>query len=219
MKGLLIKDLRILKLQIQLMLVIVAFTVFGVLSKISPNFIVGYIVILSITISVGTISYDKFNNGESFLFAMPFDRKDYVKGKYILSTICLLCSILYSIIFSVLHAFVSGKGLSDMGGLLIPSLIFIPVGLLSMTLMLPIQIACDPEKGKYVRLLLFGGIFASLYAAMAFFGISEDSLADRLNAISSIPLPVLIAGLFAVMAVLCIISYFVSLKIIEKKQF
>ncbi|MBR5794701.1 MAG: ABC-2 transporter permease [Erysipelotrichaceae bacterium] len=88
MKGLLVKDLRLLLSQSRfyIILLIVLF-VSGTSTQ--ATFVSGYIAVVFPMFAVSTISYDEYDNGNAFLFTLPFSRKEYVLAKYIFGL--LLC--------------------------------------------------------------------------------------------------------------------------------
>ena len=89
MKGLLIKDIRLMRNQgglLLAMLILVALFL-GVLSDVAPSFVVAYITIFLSIFVASTISYDEFDNGYLFLMTLPVTRKKYVDEKYIFGII------------------------------------------------------------------------------------------------------------------------------------
>ena len=85
MKGMLIKDLRLLKNQgktLLLMLFVVAIFM-NFITDVGPSFIVGYITIIFSLFTATTISYDEFDNCYLFLMTLPITRKKYVNEKYV----------------------------------------------------------------------------------------------------------------------------------------
>ena len=82
MKGLFIKDLRLMMMQKRffIMILLIAISMVAVTGDIS--FIVGYLTFICPLFCISTISYDEFDNGYAFLFTLPIQKKDYVKEKY-----------------------------------------------------------------------------------------------------------------------------------------
>ena len=71
MKGMLIKDFCILKLQKNAVLVLLAMcVVFTVFMK-SPTYIVNLFPMYGFLLVLGTLTYDEFDRGYSFLFTLP----------------------------------------------------------------------------------------------------------------------------------------------------
>ena len=86
MKGLFIKDMRlILTMRQQLIIFLavcamIAFTAEG-------SFVVGYTSGLLGILGLSTLGFDEHENGFPFLFSLPVDTKTYVNEKYLL---CIL---------------------------------------------------------------------------------------------------------------------------------
>ena len=83
MKGLLIKDIRLMKGQstilLALLILVAVFT--GVVSDVSPSFVVAYITIFLSIFVASTISYDEYDHGYLFLMTLPITRNKYVNEK------------------------------------------------------------------------------------------------------------------------------------------
>ena len=76
MKGMLIKDFRLLKNQGKtLILMLLAVAVFmNLITDVGPSFVVGYITIIFSLFTVSTISYDEFDNCYLFLMTLPVSK-------------------------------------------------------------------------------------------------------------------------------------------------
>lgn len=97
MKGLLIKDFRLLKGQVHFLLIV---TVCVIVFMINGNeaFGVAYVCSMVALLSLTTVSYDEYENGSAFLFTLPITKKDYVKEKYLFAGILLLIGLIVSMI-------------------------------------------------------------------------------------------------------------------------
>lgn len=78
MKGLMVKDLRLLANQKQFFLIVVFMSVMLIISGQNMFFIVSYGTMICSFFTISTINYDEFNNGYEFLFTMPISRWGYV---------------------------------------------------------------------------------------------------------------------------------------------
>ena len=87
MKGLLIKDFSLLKNQKNffiLVFVMAGFLTIANGAESSPaTFVLPYVGFVSSFFVLSTISYDEYDNGNAFLFTLPFERKVYVVEKYV----------------------------------------------------------------------------------------------------------------------------------------
>ena len=82
MKGLLIKDFRLMKVQKSFFLLIAVIGVWGTLLSEDVTFAIGFLTFVMSLFSVSSISYDEFDNGNAFLFSLPITRTTYVVEKY-----------------------------------------------------------------------------------------------------------------------------------------
>ncbi len=85
MKGLIIKDLLIVKSNLKIILVLLF--VYGLMSfqgSMDLTFILPFI---SIVIMISTFSYDTYNNWDAYVISLPDGRKNSVKAKYLVTII------------------------------------------------------------------------------------------------------------------------------------
>ena len=90
MKGLLIKDFKMLKSQKQFFAIITLIGILFLATYNSMSFVISYITIVFAMFGITSLSYDEADNGTAYLFSLPFDRKTYVAEKYIFSFLMLL---------------------------------------------------------------------------------------------------------------------------------
>ena len=81
MKGLLIKDFRLMKVQKSFFLLIAVIGVWGTLLSENVTSAIGFLTFVMSLFSVSSISYDEFDNGNAFLFSLPITRTTYVVEK------------------------------------------------------------------------------------------------------------------------------------------
>ena len=83
MKGLLIKDLMLLKNQMRFFIMFSMLCLFMLFINFNPGYVIGYMTLIFVMFTFTTISYDEFDNGFTFLFTLPVSRKMYVREKYL----------------------------------------------------------------------------------------------------------------------------------------
>ena len=82
MFGLIEKDLRLTLVRKQTLFIFLAMAlIMG--QSMEGEFLVGYLTMFAVLVAIGTTSYDEFDNGFAFLMTLPFDRKTYVREKYL----------------------------------------------------------------------------------------------------------------------------------------
>lgn len=86
MRGLLMKDLELIKINMKMYLAVFLIgIIYLVAQENGSTFFVAYAIFVSIGVSVGTISYDGYHHGMKFLMTLPVTKKQYVQSKYLLS--------------------------------------------------------------------------------------------------------------------------------------
>ena len=84
MKGLLIKDGRLMITQGKTLLGIAVFMI--VCSFLQgdsfPQFAASYSIMMTTIFTISTVSYDEYDNGIKYLLVLPVERRTYVKEKY-----------------------------------------------------------------------------------------------------------------------------------------
>lgn len=211
MLGLMRKDLCLLLQRSRALVVMVGV---GVLIGLSTDgaFMIGYLTMISAILSIGTISYDEFDNGYPFLMTLPVTRKSYVLAKYVFCLLtCLAGWALASVIFAgCCIARGVGFGMEQLA----ETLSFLPVAGLLTALMLPLQLKYGAEKSRLALAVVCGGIVALGYVGLRLFpGLS--GAAGFLSGISD-------AAFGAALVCICVaalaISCCCSLGIMEKKE-
>ena len=217
MKGLLIKDFRLLGVQKNFFFVI--FVVAVGISIISEDslFMVGFLSLVMSLFTLSTISYDEFDNGNAFLFTLPISRGGYAVEKYCFGL--LLGGGTW--ILAMLAAFmISGfKGTISVPNSLISGLAILPVMLLMQAVMIPFQLKFGSEKGRIAMISTVGVVFAIGYAVME---MMETIGVDMRNAavyFSAMHISIISVILVLFSVVLLLISLRISISIMDKKEF
>ncbi|MCM1187308.1 MAG: ABC-2 transporter permease [Lachnoclostridium sp.] len=217
MKGLLMKDLKIIfRVQRFTMLLMLAFLIwFGYMGMASMT--MGYMVFLAVFISVNTISYDDFNNGTLFLFTLPFERKEYVAGKYVLGILLGIMGAVISFSAVIIMTVIRNKPV-EWAEYLFTILILLAVSILMLAVALPIHLAFGTVHGRYITLLFYAAIGilgANALIRLEEFGIDSEEIALWFQGNKGVPLVILAVAVYLIcMAV----SYMISLRIVEKKD-
>ncbi|MCR5402770.1 MAG: ABC-2 transporter permease [Butyrivibrio sp.] len=217
MLGLMEKDLRLTLCRKQ---TLVIFFVMALLMGISMDgaFIVGYLTMLATIMSVGTISYDEFDNGYVFLMTLPFDRKTYIREKYLFSLIMSAAAWCVGAVLYCTGNLLRHNAINLMDELPMV-LAILPVLYLSAAIMIPLQFKYGAEKSRIVFSILLGAIAVLLIGAKKYFNGSEHiiaSLAKTLNEMSSVVMLIILTALCSILA---LTSYLISIQIMKKKEF
>ncbi len=219
MKGLLLKDLLIIKTQSRAMLLILFCGIFMSLS-LEPTTVITYLTVVGVMVSTGTFGYDEFDNGQSFLFSLPFERKTYVYEKYLFSILCALACMLVGSIASAGIILFKGNSTVGMADILIANLLSMTVVTLVVSMMIPIRTAFDTEKAKTMQFLIYGSVLLLVIGGAGLLKSLGVDAAGFLDKTLSSTSPYVLAALLAfVLACILFVSMKISLRAIAKKEF
>ena len=156
MKGLLVKDLRLLLSQSRFYIILLI-VLFVAGTSTQATFVSGYIAVVFPMFAVSTISYDEYDNGNAFLFTLPFSRKEYVLAKYIFGLLlCVFGSILGTSLVVIqgimTHSLDMEMMISSQFGTILSSV-------LVLSIMFPLQFKFGAEKSRVALIAVIGSIF------------------------------------------------------------
>ena len=217
MKGLLIKDFRLMKVQKSFFLLIAVIGVWGTLLSENVTSAIGFLTFVMSLFSVSSISYDEFDNGNAFLFSLPITRTTYVVEKYCCGLIVGLSAwTVFTLLALVSNGF---RRILPVGELMISAAMMLPMFLVILAVMLPIQLRFGGEKGRIALIAAIGIlILLGLAAAKIAEGMGID-LAGLLDALPIVSVGVLLAGACVAAVLLLLLSLWISLGIIRRKEF
>lgn len=216
MKGLLTKDIRLIlqRKGFFLMMFVIAIMLGW---NDSSEFVVGYMVMISALFTISTISYDEYDNCYAYLMTMPIDSKTYVYEKYVLGTILDLVAWGVSCVIHIIMVQSRGGafGPEDIVALILVAILAFPI----LALEIPVQLKFGGEKSRIVLFAVVGAILAIVLVAKNFgekLNLQMPSFVDKVDQLGDA------AGLIIVLAVvivLSIVSVFISVRIMEKKEY
>lgn len=215
MKGLLIKDLTLIRHQMKTLLLFAGIAVIMscTMDTIAALF---YMMFFGTTMLIGTLSYDEADNGLPFLFTLPFSRRDYAREKFLLCgggmILCMGAGFLVSFICAMI------KGPAAVSELLLEA----PAGMAGMffslsvyiSLMIPVRVKYGSEKGRMVLYVIL------IAAAALFFAISglvgQPAVLDSSPGLNG----GIIGAVFAAAGIIVmVIGEKITERILEKKEF
>lgn len=208
MKGLMIKDFKLMSVQRQFFLLIIIIA-FGMLLSAKDasmiTFPLGFVMFVISLFGLSTISYDEFDNGNAFLFTLPITRKEYV-----LSFILAVVSFAVMLVFTL---FISGqKEIASTSDIVMMALIFLPLIFLLQAIMLPFHLKFGQERGRIAIILLVGAVLL-LGSLLQNMGIEWMQLLPNLGQST------LLLILYAASFVSLYLSLQISIRILSKKEF
>ena len=216
MKGLLIKDLKLMKNNGKnlLLVFLIIGTMMGIMTK-ELYAAVGYVTFIFTLFTVSTISYDEYDNGYPFLFTLPITRRQYVNEKYVFVLIMTAISFLVGIISVFLLT--PKESLTEL--ILMYGVYTITVLILN-DIMIPLKLRFESEKGRLVIPIVFGGAMVIALIAAKLAGMLSETLKEKfLLAAFNIGEYGIAAIVIVAAVIVTIASWFWSQRILEKKEF
>ena len=217
MKGLLIKDFKLMLMQKSFFIIIIVVACLISISSQDPTFMIGFITLILSLFTVSTISYDEFDNGYPFLLTLPFSRKTYVLEKYVYGLILGTGAWIVSVIICGFMLIVQGKPVtSDM---LIGAFVILPMFLVIESLMIPVHLRFGGEKGRYALIACAGVLVVIGFVVMKIVEIFHIDVLPLILAIDALG-PVMFKVILLMIGFLVmLVSLKFSLSIMNKKEF
>ena len=217
MKGLLIKDFKLMKGQKNFYMTIVPMAIGITVFLENSVFVIWYMTFIGSLFTLSSISYDEFDNGNAFLFSLPVTRKDYVREKYVFGILVGGASCLLSIVISLVIGLINHS-------------VFLPVIMMSavmvfavlffiIAIMLPFQLKFGGEKGRVAIMIAFGVVILVGLLAAKIAGMFHIDLGGMLSHFPVTNLGVMVAVIYALALSVCFLSMQISVAIMEKKEF
>lgn len=217
MKGLLIKDFKLMLMQKNFFIIIIVVACLISISSQDPTFMIGFITLILSLFTVSTISYDEFDNGYPFLLTLPFSRKTYVLEKYVYGLILGTGAWIVSVMICSLMLIVQGKPVtSDM---LIGAFVILPMFLVIESLMIPVHLRFGGEKGRYALIACVGVLVVIGFVVMKIVEIFHIDVLPLILAIDALGPVMFMVILLMIGFLVMYVSLKVSLSIMNKKEF
>lgn len=219
MKGLLIKDLKLLKNQRLFLLLMAVISISLLAEGRNPAFVFTYASAMLSVITISTISYDDADNGMGYLLTLPLSRKDYVREKYALGL--LLVIAVFAALSAILLLFAFTGSASDLDKTefiaMVTGAMISAVAIQSA--MIPLQLKFGPEKSRLALLVLMAFAAVAIYGTVQLGKVLDVDIFPFLDRLA-LAKPWALWGAAAILSLgLMGISYTVSLGIMNRKQF
>lgn len=214
MKGLLRKEFYTMQSQLRSWILVVGvMSLYSVFMK-SNSFLYMLIFMISLMSALSAFSNDQYNHWDGYALALPLNRRDVVKGRYLFVLSCMAFSSSSCLLISLfINLGIQEMELQEM----LYSFYFVVIAdLLYLAISLPILYQFGVEKGRYVIMATFIGIFLLVYLVIRF---------PQADAIQSVEgwieghFVLLEAAATVLTAGFLYLSYRLSVYIYEKKEF
>ncbi len=216
MTGLLIKDLKLMMMQRNALLMVGVIAVMVVMGGTDPSFVITYLTFIGVMYTMNTLSYDGADNGNAFLFSLPITRKGYVVEKYVFgllggSVLCLFGAALTCVASAAKGAFSAPHILANV-------FVEFPLMMIILSILLPIELKFGAEKARIIIIVMTFLIFAIGVAVVKSGKSIPLALTNWFGQIEQKPELAAVAALAAGIIVLGI-SCRISIGIMNKKEF
>ena len=221
MKGLMIKDFRLLKNQGNSFLIMAACG-FIMTFTMANGMAIGYMTLLGAMLCLSTLGYDEFEGGYTYLFSLPVTRKSYVREKYVFCLLGAVAGAVFGMVLCPVVSVIKGEaGVADIRGMILTGgIACCVVSAFMLGIMIPVRLKFGNEKSRIVLFLVFaligGGAFFVSSMRSAFpkeLSVKLAAFGAKLNGGSVLLL------VFLVCAGLLLLSEQISERILEKKEY
>ena len=215
MRGLLLMDFKFLKRQTKFLIIVGLLVFVFLFNKDMSSFGVAYATMLFGIFAVNSIYYDEANNGNVFLFTLPFSRKEYVFSKYLFGMIMGGGAWILSNLIGIGYLSMVNTGVNIAEWFAI-NVVYLILLLVMLSFMFPIQFKFGMEKSRLVMIILFVLVFMLMNL------LTGDDYMDQLNEgmafLERINPAVLFGGALVAVLAFTGVSVVLSMRIVEKKQ-
>ena len=212
MKGLILKELYLIKSfskqYVLLMVLMGAWSVF--VHNIS--FVAIYVMVLGSSMVLSTTSMDEAVSFHKFAVTMPVNARTLVKSKYVILFLTVGVGELLVWLFSAAVNLLPTGSMEIVGmeGMIVTGCLFLSANAASI----PVMFKVGVTKSRYTYLIVMvviGGVILGGYKASKLAGLSLDDMLTEMEWALNLTAVILAAVIVAV-------SYFISVKIIQKKE-
>lgn len=219
MKGLLIKDFKLMLNQKNFFILIVL--ILGAIAcflDFDYYFLIGYFMFICSLFTISTISYDEFDNGNAFLFTLPFSRSRYVEEKYCFGILAGTCSWFLSFVITTIIQMINFNNFifSDW---MLSTLVMLPIMFVMLAILIPFQLKYGSENGRIAIIIFLGGGFVVCYLLANLLAQSQINFNSLISFINNVDPLIILLIIFAICLAILFVSMKISKQIVLKKEF
>lgn len=221
MKGLLVKDLRLMFTTKLVFVVIIMALLMSIFATDAPYILVLVGSLFSVSLVAMTCGNDEMNNVKAYLLTLPTSRRDYVIEKYLLTIVMMILSNVVMLTICLALAFKLGEPI-DRLEIAINLGIGTIIGNVMAAAVLMLSIVFNSRIYRLVVAIIGGAVFLFAIGVKKFV-ITETFTMPQpiLNAIEWMKQnPIETLGIFNIAAILLmVVSFVISLITINRKEF
>lgn len=213
MKGLLMKDFKLLAGQKQYFISIFLVAALLLFSGQHISFVLTYMTMLCVFFTISTVSYDEHNNGYAFLFTLPVSRRGYVVEKYLFGLLAGCIGWAASMCMALGFILMRNPDVES-GEWIAGALSALLTAGFVLSFALPMQLKFGAEKSRIISLIFVA-------AAFGFFAVAAKVVIPHwdMQWMQAIGTGGWLALGSVFYAALLLGSVLISIRIMEKKQF
>lgn len=215
MRGLLIKDIRLIMRQKNMLLMMVL--ILFLLSRNGLEVTLSFFILLSFALGNSTVGYDGADRGMSYLMTLPVNRSIYVIEKYVVTMLPAVFATGIAIAIRFVEAKLLGETSSSLELAFGCLAIFFLLSLV-MALFLPMELL-GKEKAQLLMNIGAAAVGIAFYVLMKNETAMERIRAYAMNAVENIHGASLGLGALGIWLAVMVSSVLCSLLIMKRKQF
>lgn len=219
MKGLWTKDIKLISSQQKSLLSIWLIAAGILITTDQISFAITYTSIITSMIGVSTISYDAFDNGNVFLFTLPFTRKEYAIEKYLFTLFLGVLAVIGGILLVIVVMMAKGTFSVNAEEIVTTVLINIPILLIFQAIFLPVQLKYEGEKGRIAMIAAIGAVIFIIIFLFKMFEMAGVNLLDIILNHMYLKDTTLWIPIYIISIAVWLLSFKISEGIIVKKEF
>ena len=213
MRALIAKDIRLFRSMKNVVLIYVAMIAASIIfgQKQMGVILINLCVVMFTYLSMSTMSYDDFDNGMEFILTLPTSKKIYAIEKYVLAVITLVVMSIVGAGLLVALGLEFNAAILDIAPMAVIAIVLVSINL-------PLTLKFGSEKTKILTLILFIG-FGSLVGTLGTSNLNEILNSDLVKKIMSLGKLQLGIGIGLIAIIILFVSYCISIKISENKEY
>ncbi len=200
MKGLLLKDLYMIKTYFRTFIAIAIIFIICSFWGGGNIFLIVYPMIVLSMLSMSLLSYDEKFRWNIYCDALPCTRAQAVSEKYIICLLCITAMVIPIALGQLIRIDVRGESMSEFFGILA---VLLTIGFAGPSLMMPVVFKLGAEKGRIAYYIIIGAI-----CALAFI-LPKSALGSAGTSLALLPL--LAVAAFGV-------SWLLSIRFYQKRE-
>ena len=213
MRVLLAKDIRLFRSMKNVVLIYVAMIAASIIfgQKQMGVMLINICVVMFTYLSMSTMSYDDFDNGMEFILTLPTSKKIYAIEKYVLAVITLVVMSIVGAGLLVALGLEFNAAILDIAPMAVIAIVLVSINL-------PLTLKFGSEKTKMLTMILFMGL-GSLVGTLGTSNLNEILNSDLVKKIMSLGKLQLGIGIGLIAIIILFVSYCISIKISENKEY